>query len=110
EKPAGVGEWLARVEGADGILLLWELPSGVLAGAPTVRTVSLAGTGVEQYVDLEEASDHGVVVCNVPEYGANAVAEHAFALILAVARQIAIHDREVRQGWWQQEREGIELS
>jgi D-3-phosphoglycerate dehydrogenase len=57
---------------------------------------------------MDEARACGVAVCNVPIYGANAVAEHALALALAVARGVAAGDAAVRQGEWAQAR-GLEL-
>jgi D-3-phosphoglycerate dehydrogenase / 2-oxoglutarate reductase len=96
-----VDEAAQRVEGADGVLLNWTMPSGVLTRCPSVRVVSFAGTGVERYIDLAEARERGVTVCNVPSYGANAVAEHAFALIFAVARNIVAAERSLRAGRWE---------
>src|SRR2546421_9843968 len=66
--PRDADEWCERVRGAEGVLLMWSLPSGVLTASPSVRAVSFAGTGVQAYVDLEEANRAGVTVCNVPRY------------------------------------------
>lgn len=106
--PDSTDAWTERLRDADGVLLLWRLPPGVLSASPSVQVLSFVGTGVETYVDLEEARAAGVTVCNVPRYGANAVAEHALALILAVARRVADGDRAVRGGSWEQT-EGLEL-
>jgi phosphoglycerate dehydrogenase-like enzyme len=105
--PDSVEGWVERLRGAGGLFLLWRLPPGVLAET-SLRVVSFAGTGVEMYVDLDEARAHGVTVCNVPHYGANAVAEHALALLLAVARVVPAGDLAVRAGSWSQT-EGVEL-
>jgi D-3-phosphoglycerate dehydrogenase len=108
--PRDRDEWTERLRGADGVLLMWSLPPGLLSACPSVRVVSFAGTGVESYVDMEEARSGGVVVCNVPRYGANAIAEHAFALALAVARRVAEGDRIVRRAvWGPGQTSGIEL-
>jgi D-lactate dehydrogenase len=40
------------------------------------------------HIDLKAASEKGIVVCNIPDYGAHMIAEHAFGLLLAVARNI----------------------
>jgi phosphoglycerate dehydrogenase-like enzyme len=106
--PDSADGWIERLDGADGVLLLWRLPPGVLRASPSVQVVSFVGTGVETYVDLDEARAAGVTVCNVPRYGANAVAEHALALILTVARRVSDGDRAVRGGAWEQA-EGLEL-
>ncbi len=107
--PVEIAGWVERVRGADGILLLWSLPPGVLGSCPSIRIVAFAGTGAGSYVALEEASQCGVVVCNVPSYGANAVAEHVFALTLAVVRGVPAGDRLVRAGRWEQRQAGFEL-
>src|SRR5919108_3436368 len=106
--PDSIDGWIERLRGAEGLLLLWRLPQGVLAASPSLRVVSFVGTGVETYVELDEARAAGLTVCNVPRYGANAVAEHALALVLAVARRVADGDRAVRAGAWEQT-EGLEL-
>jgi phosphoglycerate dehydrogenase-like enzyme len=99
-RPADLAEWHRRLDGADGVMLMWGMPEGVLPGAPSVRVVSFAGSGAGSYVPMEEARAAGVTVCNVPSYGANAVAEHAVALAFALARQLLEGDRLVRGGDW----------
>jgi phosphoglycerate dehydrogenase-like enzyme len=102
--PDSVDGWVDRLRDGEGLLLLWRLPAGVLSASPGVRVVSFVGTGVETYVDMDEARAAGVTVCNVPRSGANAnaVAEHALALMLAVARGLLDCDRAVRAGKWEQ--------
>jgi phosphoglycerate dehydrogenase-like enzyme len=98
--PVDADEWIGRLDGADGVMLMWGIPRGVLEAVPTVRVVSFAGSGAEGYVPLDEAEGCGVTVCNVPSYGANAVAEHAFALAFALARRVCEGDALVRRGGW----------
>jgi phosphoglycerate dehydrogenase-like enzyme len=98
--PADEDEWVRRLDGADGVMLMWGLPRGVLPAVPTVRVVSFAGSGAASYVPLDEAERCGVTVCNVPSYGANAIAEHAFALAFALARRVCEGDALVRSGSW----------
>jgi D-3-phosphoglycerate dehydrogenase len=64
--------------------------------------VSIWGTGTDN-IDLESAVRRGVTVSNTPGVNANAVAEHAIALMLAVARRIPRIDREMRTGAWPRE-------
>jgi D-3-phosphoglycerate dehydrogenase / 2-oxoglutarate reductase len=63
------------------------------------RVIARYGTGVDN-VDLEAATQHGIVVANVIGFGTHEVAEHAIALLLAGARRIVSHDRAVRGGAW----------
>ena len=63
------------------------------------RVIARYGTGVDN-VDLEAATEQGIVVANVVGFGTNEVAEHAIALLLAGARHIVNHDHAVREGAW----------
>jgi len=73
--------------------------AAVLARCPKLKLVAIWGTGTDN-VDLEAATRQGVTVCNTPGVNAIAVAEHAIALMLAVARRIPGIDRDMRGGAW----------
>ncbi|MGH8661456.1 MAG: 2-hydroxyacid dehydrogenase [Burkholderiales bacterium] len=64
-----------------------------------LKLISIWGTGTDN-IDLAAASRRGITVCNTPGVNACAVAEHAIALMLAVARGIPRIDREMREGGW----------
>ena len=74
----------------------------VLRGCPELRMISIWGTGTDN-VDLAAAAGRGITVCNTAGVNAIAVAEHAIALMLAVARKIPAVDREMRSGAWPRE-------
>ncbi|MFQ5828504.1 MAG: NAD(P)-dependent oxidoreductase [Candidatus Methylomirabilia bacterium] len=74
----------------------------VFGACPALQLVSVWGTGVDN-IDLDAARLHGVTVTNTPGVNAHAVAEHALALMLAVARRIPLLDRELRGGAWPKE-------
>jgi D-3-phosphoglycerate dehydrogenase len=74
----------------------------VLASCPRLELISIWGTGTDN-VDLESAQRRGITVCNTAGVNANAVAEHAIALMLALARRIPKLDREMRTGAWPRE-------
>ena len=76
------------------------------AAAPTCKVVARYGIGYDN-VPLDAATRLGVVVTNVPDYCLDEVADHTFALLLAVARGVAFMDREVRGGKWQVPTSGI---
>jgi D-lactate dehydrogenase len=59
----------------------------VLDAMPALRLVVTRSTGYD-HIDIEACNRRGVVVCNVQEYGSQTVAEHCFALILALSRQL----------------------
>lgn len=67
----------------------------VLERLPALRLVVTRSTGYD-HIDVEACAERGVVVCNVPRYGENTVAEHTFALILSLARKIHQAERRTR--------------
>src|SRR5262245_48887526 len=71
----------------------------VLEAASELRVVGRAGIGVDN-VDLEAATERGVVVMNTPRGNATTTAELAIALLLALARHIPRADRLVLGGKW----------
>src|SRR5262249_23064384 len=71
----------------------------VFAACPTLRLLSIWGTGTD-HVDLAAAERRGVKVANTPGVSAISIAEHALALLLAVARQIPAMDASTRGGEW----------
>ncbi len=54
---------------------------------PKLKMIATRSTGFD-HIDLEVCKKRGIVVCNVPFYGENTVAEHTFALILSLSRNI----------------------
>jgi D-3-phosphoglycerate dehydrogenase len=72
---------------------------GVLEACPSLRLISIWGTGTDN-VDLDACRARGITVTNTPGVNAHAVAEHTMALMLAVARHIPALDRGVRDGTW----------
>jgi lactate dehydrogenase-like 2-hydroxyacid dehydrogenase len=66
---------------------------------PQLRVLVRVGVGFDN-VDLEAARARDIIVCNVPDYGTNDVADHAMSLLLALARGLVGYDREARGGAW----------
>ena len=74
----------------------------VLEACPKLKMISIWGTGTDN-IDLQSCGRRGITVSNTPGINANAVAEHAIALMLAVGRHIPKLDREMRNGHWPRE-------
>ena len=68
--------------------------------ADKLRVISRIGVGYDT-VDIAEATRRGIAVTVTPGAGAETVAEHAFAMILAIARQLTQCDDIVRSGKWE---------
>lgn len=91
---------IEAADGMDAALVQYApITAAVFEARPQLRLLSRYGVGVDS-VDTEAAREHGVWVCNVPDYGTTEVALHAVAMLLAVLRNLAGHDREVRAGRW----------
>ncbi|MGY1690754.1 C-terminal binding protein [Geodermatophilus sp. SYSU D01105] len=91
---------VAAAGDADALLVQYApITAEVLAALPRLRLVSRYGVGVD-VVDTDAARARGVWVCNVPDYGTAEVALHAVAMLLALLRNLAGHDREVHAGRW----------
>ncbi len=81
----------------------------VLQHAPRLRVIGRAGTGVDN-IDIEAATQRGVLVMNTPGANAMAAAEHTLALMLALARHIPQADQSMRAHKWEKKKfVGIEL-
>lgn len=86
-----------------------QVDRAMLEGAPDLRFVGRLGSGLD-IIDLPAAAEKGVAVLSVPEGNANAVAEHALGMLLALANNLIRADREVRQKlWFREKNRGFEL-
>jgi D-3-phosphoglycerate dehydrogenase len=86
-----------------------KITAKVLNAAKRLRVVGRAGIGVDN-IDVETATRRGVVVLNAPGGNTVSTAEHAFSLLLSVARRIPQADASVRAGHWKRKDfEGAEL-
>lgn len=86
----GVEGWIAGVEPID---------RAVIARADRLRVIARYGVGVDN-VDVEAATERGIIITNTPGANAGAVAELVLGLLLSLARKIPQADRAVRMGHW----------
>ena len=87
-----------------------KVTADVLAAATNLKVVGRAGIGVDN-VDIPEASKKGVIVMNTPFGNSITTAEHAIAMMFALARQIPEADVSTQQGKWEKNRfMGVELT
>jgi len=96
---------------ADGLLVrsATKVTADLLQSAPKLRIVGRAGTGVDN-IDVAAASGRGILVVNAPGANSISVAEHACALMLALARMVPAADQAMKAGKWEKKRFlGIEL-
>jgi len=98
--PGGSDGFLAELAEADYLFLTGRMTPEMMRAARRLRLVAVHGTGYHSYLDAELAHQHGIAVANVPAYGDAAIAEHALALALALAKGIVPLDAAVKRGEW----------
>ncbi len=85
---------------ADGLLVeRAAITRRVIAGMERCQVMARYGVGYD-CIDVEAATDAGIIVCNVPDYCVAEVADHTLALLLAQTRSLFQLDSEVRRGIW----------
>jgi D-3-phosphoglycerate dehydrogenase / 2-oxoglutarate reductase len=92
----------AEIASADALIVrsATKVTAELLDKAPKLRAVGRAGVGVDN-IDLEAATKRGVLVMSTPGGNAVSVAEHTFALLLALARQVPRLDKAIHEGRWE---------
>ena len=98
-------ELAAALVDADALLIrsATKVTADLLLAAPKLRIVARAGTGVDN-VDVAAASGRGILVVNAPGANSISVAEHACALMLALARSVPAADRAMKDAKWEKKR------
>jgi glycerate dehydrogenase len=76
------------------------LPAAVLELLPALQMIAVAATGTDN-VDVAACRARGIVVSNIRNYAVHTVPEHAFALILALRRNLLAYRDDVARGLWQ---------
>ncbi|MYZ49925.1 hydroxyacid dehydrogenase [Propylenella binzhouense] len=86
-----------------------KLDRTVIEAHPRLRLIATRSTGFD-HIDLEACTERGIAIANVPTYGENTVAEHVFALLLAIShRLIEAVDRTRRGDFSQAGLQGFDL-
>ncbi|HYA97419.1 MAG TPA: phosphoglycerate dehydrogenase [Methylomirabilota bacterium] len=96
------GEAAAHLADADALIVrsATRVTPELLEKGPRLRVVGRAGVGVDN-IDLEEATRRGILVMSTPGGNAVSVAEHTFALLLALARHVPRLDAAIHAGRWE---------
>ena len=76
-----------------------KLPAEAIRRFPSVRLICAAATGVNN-IDLAAAWEKGIGVCNVPAYATMSMAQHVFALLLALNQHLKEYEALLQQGAW----------
>jgi len=103
---------LAAIPAYDGLAIrsATKVTDKLLAAADNLKVVARAGIGVDN-VDIPAASKKGVIVMNTPFGNSITTAEHAIAMLMAVARQIPEANASTHEGKWEKSRfMGVEVT
>ncbi len=93
-------ELLPHVLDADGLIVQWcQIPRDLLQQLKQCKVISRYGIGVDM-IDLAAAGEHGIPVCNTPDYCLEEVSTHTLSFILMLNRQIMPQHRHVAAGKW----------
>ena len=102
---------VARIGEYEGLIVrsATKVTRVVLVAGAKLEVVGRAGAGVDT-IDVDAATERGVVVMNTPGGNTTAVAEHTLALLLALARRVPAADAALKAGRWEKSRlQGVEL-
>ncbi len=112
EKPGvSPGELLELVKDVEGLAIRsgTKVTADVIAAAKNLRVIGRAGIGVDN-VDVAAATARGIAVLNTPEGNNVTTAEHAIALLVALARHIPQATASMKAGKWEKKKfQGMEL-
>jgi glycerate dehydrogenase len=99
EKTA-IAEIVPRLQGAS-VAIINKVPmrADTLKQLPQLKLIAVAATGYD-VVDVAYCKEHGIAVANIRNYAVHTVPEHAFALILALRRNILAYRQDVENGVW----------
>ena len=99
-KPLNEREMLLLIKDVDGIIIgIDKLNVEIIRQTCNLKVISKYGVGVDN-IDIKAATEQGIVVTNTPMANIDAVADIAFALMLALARKIPEANRETKAGNW----------
>lgn len=96
---------LERASGAEIVLTnKTPLTKEIIDALPDMKYIGVLATGYN-VVDVAEAKEKGIVVCNIPAYGTASVSQMAFALLLELCQHVQNHCNAVKEGVWSNNRD-----
>lgn len=102
------GELATVIKGVDGLIVGGDVvDKAAIDASDKLKVICMHGVGLD-LIDVEYARSRGIVVENLPGINADAVAELALGLLIALARNVVEADRQFREGHWRRQ-VGLEL-
>jgi len=102
-------EVIEATKDADAVLTMFApLTRRVMEASPKLRVIVRYGVGYDT-VDVDAATDNGILLVNLPDFCLKEVADHTIALLLACARKLVFFNNLTKQGYWPTYREMLPL-
>jgi len=102
-------ETIEATKDADAVLTMFgQMTRRVMEASPKLKVIVRYGVGYDT-VDVDAATDNGILVVNLPDFCLQEVADHTFALLLACARKLVFFNNFTKQGYWPTYREMLPL-
>lgn len=104
-------ELAERIDGFDALLVRsqTQVTRELIEKASNLKIIGRAGGGVDN-IDLEAATEHGIIVVNAPDGNTNSAAEHTMAMLMGMARKIPQAYNSLKQKKWDRKSYvGVEL-
>ncbi len=104
-------ELAEKIKGYDALMVRSQtkVTKKILDSADKLKIVGRAGVGVDN-IDIESATQNGVIVVNSPDGNTNAAAEHTIAMMLAMSRNIPAACSSTKEGKWERSKfTGVEV-
>jgi len=93
-------EIIEATKDADAVLTMFApLTRRVMEASPKLKVIVRYGIGYDT-VDVDAATDNGILVVNFPDFCLRDVADHTLALLLACARKVVYYNNLTKQGYW----------
>ena len=93
-------EVIAVTKDADAVICQFApITRRVIENLEQCKVIVRYAIGVDN-IDVQAAAEHGIYVCNVPDYSIDEVSNHTIALLMACVRKLKIADQAVRDGRW----------
>lgn len=105
-------ELVREIEAYDALVVRSrsKVTADVIAAGDNLKVIGRAGVGVDN-IDVDKATEKGIIVVNAPHGNTISAAEHAIALLTSLSRNIAGADRSVKRGEWNRSHyTGVELT
>lgn len=92
-------EWIKNLRNVEVAFSKGLFTKEMINSSDNLRMIQTVSVGFN-HIDIHAALDKGVIVCNVPEVMSETVAQHTWALILALSKEIVKGDKLIRNGSW----------